>query len=95
MATERANDLRAFKGFIEEKRSNGGADLTLDEAVVNRDLSRRLIGFDGEPRTRSGAIVLSAQTVMIVGHPLNILDGAAAILLHLVFRSGEEFLNPL
>jgi hypothetical protein len=35
MATERANDLRAFKGFIEGKLSNGGSDLTLDEALVH------------------------------------------------------------
>jgi hypothetical protein len=35
MATERANDLRAFKGFIEEKLLNGGADLTLDEVLVH------------------------------------------------------------
>ena len=35
MATERANDLRAFKGFIEEKLSNGESDLTLDEALVH------------------------------------------------------------
>jgi len=34
MATERVNDLWAFKGFIEQKLSNGGADLTLDEALA-------------------------------------------------------------
>ncbi len=34
MATERANDLRAFKGFIDEQLSNGGTDLTLDEALA-------------------------------------------------------------
>ena len=34
MATERANDLKAFKGFIDEKLSNGGADMTLDEALA-------------------------------------------------------------
>ena len=33
MATERVNDLRAFKGFIDQQLSNGGADLTLDEAL--------------------------------------------------------------
>jgi hypothetical protein len=33
MATERANDLRAFRGFIDEQLKNGGADLTLDEAL--------------------------------------------------------------
>ena len=33
MATERSNDPRAFKGFIDEKLSSGGANLTLDEAL--------------------------------------------------------------
>ncbi len=35
MSIERSNDLRAFKGFIDEKLSNGGADLTLDEALAH------------------------------------------------------------
>lgn len=34
MATDRANDLRAFKGFVDEQLANGGADLTLDEALA-------------------------------------------------------------
>jgi len=41
MATERANDLRAFKGFIEQKLSNGGAELTLEEALVDWDLENQ------------------------------------------------------
>jgi hypothetical protein len=41
MATERANDLRTFKGFIEEKLSNGGSDLTLDEALVHWDIENQ------------------------------------------------------
>jgi hypothetical protein len=41
MATDRANDLRAFKGFIEEKLSNGVADLTLDEALVHWELENQ------------------------------------------------------
>jgi hypothetical protein len=41
MATERANDLRAFKRFIEEKLSNGGSDLTLDEALVHWDIENQ------------------------------------------------------
>ena len=28
------NDLRAFKGFIDEQLANGGADLALDEALA-------------------------------------------------------------
>ncbi len=38
MSTERINDLRAFKGFIEEKLSDGGTDLTLDEALMNWEI---------------------------------------------------------
>lgn len=33
MATDRANDLRAFRDFAEAKLSNGGADLSLEEAL--------------------------------------------------------------
>jgi hypothetical protein len=33
MATERANDLRAFRDFANAKLSNGGAEVTLDEAL--------------------------------------------------------------
>jgi hypothetical protein len=33
MATDRSNDLRAFKSFVDQKLSNGGASLTLDEAL--------------------------------------------------------------
>lgn len=34
MATDRANDLRAFRGFIDEQLAGTDADLTLDEALV-------------------------------------------------------------
>lgn len=34
MATERSNDLVAFKRFIDEQLSNGGAELKLDEALA-------------------------------------------------------------
>jgi hypothetical protein len=33
MATERSNDVRAFRRFLDEKLSNGEASLTLDEAL--------------------------------------------------------------
>jgi hypothetical protein len=33
MATERANSLKAFRDFADEKLSNGGAEMTLDEAL--------------------------------------------------------------
>lgn len=41
MASERANDLRAFKGFIEDKLANGGAELTLEEALVYWDIENQ------------------------------------------------------
>ena len=41
MASERANDLQAFKGFIEEKLANGGAELTLDAALVHWDIENQ------------------------------------------------------
>ncbi len=41
MATERFNDLRAFKGFIEEQLSNGGAEPSLDEALVNWEIENQ------------------------------------------------------
>lgn len=34
MAIERSNDLRAFRGFIDEQLANGQADLALDEALA-------------------------------------------------------------
>jgi len=33
MATERINDVRAFRSFLDEKLSSGEASLTLDEAL--------------------------------------------------------------
>lgn len=33
MATERANDLRAFRDLLDAKLSNGGGDLTLEECL--------------------------------------------------------------
>jgi hypothetical protein len=38
MATDRSNDLRAFKLFIEAKLSNGGGDLTVDDALSLWDI---------------------------------------------------------
>jgi predicted transcriptional regulator len=34
MSTDRSNDLRAFRGFIDERLADRGADLTLDEALA-------------------------------------------------------------
>ena len=41
MATERANDLVAFKKFIDEQLSNGGAELTLNEALARWENKNR------------------------------------------------------
>jgi hypothetical protein len=41
VATERINDLRAFKGFIDEKLSNGGTNLTVDEALMNWEIENQ------------------------------------------------------
>ncbi len=41
MATGRSNDLMAFKGFIEEQLSNGGAGLTLEEALVRWEMENQ------------------------------------------------------
>jgi predicted transcriptional regulator len=34
MATDRSNDLRAFRGFIDERLAGGEVELTLDEALA-------------------------------------------------------------
>jgi hypothetical protein len=41
MATERINDLLAFKGFIEKKLANGGTNLTLDESLIHWELENQ------------------------------------------------------
>ncbi len=41
MATERVNDPFAFKSFIEEKLSDAGAELTLDEVLINWELENQ------------------------------------------------------
>jgi hypothetical protein len=41
MATERSNDLRAFRQYIDEQFSNGGAELTLDEALINWEIENQ------------------------------------------------------
>lgn len=38
MATERSNDLLAFKTYLEAQLADGGANLTLDEALVLWDV---------------------------------------------------------
>jgi predicted transcriptional regulator len=34
MATDRSDDLRAFRGFIDQQLDNGGNDLSLEEALA-------------------------------------------------------------
>jgi predicted transcriptional regulator len=41
MATERSNDLRAFKSFVDEKLSSEGDSLTLDEALTRWEYENR------------------------------------------------------
>ena len=41
MATERINDLLAFKGIVDERLANGQANLTLDEALINWELENQ------------------------------------------------------
>ena len=48
MATERANDLHAFKSFIDEQLATGNADLGLDEALA------RWKHENGEAKDESG-----------------------------------------
>ena len=35
MATDRANHLRAFREYIDEQLTNGGAEMTVDEALIH------------------------------------------------------------
>jgi hypothetical protein len=41
MPTDRVNDLPAFKAFIDEKLSNGGANMTVDEALALWELENQ------------------------------------------------------
>jgi hypothetical protein len=35
MAADRANDLRAFRQFIDKQLGNGGPEMTLDDALIS------------------------------------------------------------
>ncbi len=41
MATQRSNDLRAFRQYIDEQLINGGADPTLDEALISWEIENQ------------------------------------------------------
>ena len=44
MDTKRANDLRAFKQYIDEQLTNGGSEMTLDDALVNWEVQNQTDG---------------------------------------------------
>jgi predicted transcriptional regulator len=41
MAAQRANDLRAFRQYIDEQLTNGGSEMTLDDAIVNWEVENQ------------------------------------------------------
>jgi hypothetical protein len=41
MATDRANDLRAFRQYIDEQLSNGGSEMSLDDALLNWEVENQ------------------------------------------------------
>jgi len=41
MAIERANDLHAFRSFVDEQLANGGAELKLDEALARWEFENK------------------------------------------------------
>jgi predicted transcriptional regulator len=41
MATDRANDLRAFKQYIDEQLRDGGSDMSLDDALLNWEVENQ------------------------------------------------------
>ena len=57
MATERANDPRAFHDFLGAKLSNGGGTLTLDEAIALWDI-------ENAPDDERAATVLAVQEAL-------------------------------
>jgi hypothetical protein len=60
MATERANDLRAFRQYIDEQLTNGGSELTLDDALVNWEVENQT---DEEREETLQAILEGSQTL--------------------------------
>jgi hypothetical protein len=59
MATERANNLQAFKSFIEEQLALGNVDLGLDEALARWKCENE--GGKGEPEATSTTTTLQAN----------------------------------
>jgi hypothetical protein len=57
MATDRRNDLKAFRSFVDQKLSNGGANLTLDEALSLWD-------FETQPSTERAETVQALREAL-------------------------------
>ena len=59
MATERANNLQAFKSFIDQQLALGNVDLGLDEALARWKSENE--GSKGEPEAISTTTTLQAN----------------------------------
>jgi hypothetical protein len=59
MATERANNLQAFKSFIDQQLAMGNADLGLDEALARWKCENE--GVKDEPEVTSATNALQAD----------------------------------
>ncbi len=56
MATERANDLHAFKSFIDEQLATGNADLGIDEALARWKHENEEAKEESGPTSTSNAL---------------------------------------
>ena len=72
MAIDRSNDLRAFKGFIDEQLASGGAELALDEALARREYENQ----DDAERADTLRAIRQGLTDVEAGrvHPLEDFD---------------------
>ena len=66
MATERTNDLYAFKSFIDEQLTNGGSNLTLDEAL---DQLANVENQTEEERAETLKAIRLGSTICTLGEP--------------------------
>ncbi len=41
MATDRSNDLRAFRQYIDEQLTNGGSEMSLDDALLSWEVENQ------------------------------------------------------
>ncbi len=56
MATERANDLHAFKSFIDKQLANGNADVGLDEALARWKHENEEAKYEAGPTSTTKAL---------------------------------------